>query len=126
MSHTTPLAVVQAQLDAYNAKDIEALLHTYAPDAEQFTLHGELLARGREQMRARYLTRFSEPDLHAKLVSRIAIGHVVTDAELITRNFPEGRGTMEMLCVYEVVDGRIQRASFVMGEKTLLAAPPNP
>lgn len=119
MSHPTPLAVVQAQLDAYNAKDIEALLDTYAPDAEQFTLHGELLARGREQMRARYLTRFVEPDLHARLVSRIAIGHVVTDAELITRNFPEGRGTLEMLCVYEVLDGRIQKASFVAGAKTL-------
>ncbi len=26
------LAVVQEQLDAYNAKDIEALLATYAPD----------------------------------------------------------------------------------------------
>ena len=34
MTHDpSPLAVVQAQLDAYNAKDIEALLATYAPDA---------------------------------------------------------------------------------------------
>ena len=29
--------IVQQQLDAYNAKDIEALLATYAPDAEQYT-----------------------------------------------------------------------------------------
>ncbi len=126
MSHITPLAVVQAQLDAYNAKNIDALLDTYAVDAEQYTLHGELLARGREQLRARFLTRFAEPDLHARLLSRIAIGHVVTDAELVTRNFPEGRGTLEMLCVYEVVNGRIQKASFVLGEKTLLAEPPRP
>ncbi len=122
MTHPTPLAVVQAQLDAYNAKDIDAWLQTYAPDAEQFTLHGELLALGHAQMRARYLARFSEPDLHAKLLSRIIIGNVVTDAELITRNFPEGLGTLEMLCIYEVVDGRIQRASFVAGDKTLIAA----
>ncbi|MES2946998.1 MAG: nuclear transport factor 2 family protein [Pseudomonadota bacterium] len=115
----TPLTVVQAQLDAYNAKDIDALLQTYASDAQQFTLHGELLAQGHDQLRTRFLTRFAEPDLHAKLLSRIVIGNVVTDAELITRNFPEGRGTLEMLCIYEVVRGRIQRASFVLGDKTL-------
>lgn len=121
-SHPSPLAVVQAQLDAYNVKDIDALLQTYASDAEQFTLHGELLARGHDQLRARFLTRFAEPDLHAKLVSRIVVGNVVTDAELITRNFPEGLGTLEMLCIYEVVSGRIQRASFALGDKVLHAA----
>ena len=121
MPANSPLSVVQAQLDAYNAKDVEALLLTYAPDAEQFTLHGELLAQGHEQLRERFLTRFSEPNLHAKLLSRIVVGNIVTDAELITRNFPEGLGTLEMLCVYEVTEGRIQRASFALGEKTLHA-----
>ncbi|QTN29848.1 nuclear transport factor 2 family protein [Rhodoferax sp. AJA081-3] len=122
MTFLSPLTVVQAQLEAYNAKNIDALLQTYAPDAQQFTLHGELLAHGHAQMRARYLARFAEPDLHAKLLSRVVVGHVVTDAELVTRNFPEGRGTLEMLCVYEVVNGRIQKASFVLGEKTLTGA----
>ena len=124
MPDPSPIDIVQAQLDAYNAKDIEALLETYAPDAEHFTLHGELLARGHEQLRPRFLTRFTEPDLHARLVSRVAVGNVVTDAELITRNFPEGKGTLEMLCIYEVARGRIQRASFVLGEKRLDAAAP--
>lgn len=118
----SPLAVVQAQLDAYNAKDIDALLATYAPDAEQYVLHGELLARGHEQMRARFLIRFAEPGLHARLLSRTVIGHVVADLELIERTFPEGPGTIEMLCLYEVADGRIRKASFVTGEKRLLAA----
>jgi hypothetical protein len=121
MPSTSPVSVVQAQLDAYNAKDISALLDTYAQDAEQFTLHGELLAKGHQQLRERFLTRFEEPDLHAKLISRIVIGNIVTDAELITRNFPQGIGTHEMLCVYEVINGRIQRASFALGEKVLHA-----
>ena len=34
-----------AQLDAYNAKDLDLLLDTYASDAAQYTLHGELLPR---------------------------------------------------------------------------------
>ena len=114
-----PLAVVQAQLDAYNAKDIDALLATYAPDAEQYVLHGERLAQGHAQMRERFLARFAEPDLYARLLSRTVVGAMVVDSELITRNFPEGQGTLEMLCVYEVVNGRIQRASFATGAKRL-------
>ena len=113
------IKIVQQQLDAYNAKDIEALLATYAPDAQQYSLHGELLAQGHAQMRPRFLARFAEPDLHARLLSRIVMGHIVTDHELITRNFPEGRGTVEMLCIYEVADGLIQKASFAIGEKRL-------
>jgi len=120
MEHTSPLAVVQAQLDAFNARDIDALMRAYAPDAEQFTLHGERLARGYEEIRPRYVARFAEPDLHARLLSRTVMGNFVTDLELITRNFAEGVGTLEMLCIYEVVDGRIRRASFAPGAMTLL------
>jgi putative hydrolase of HD superfamily len=122
MSTFDPAAVVQAQLDAYNAKDIEALMATYAPDAQQFTLHGPLLAAGHDAIRPRYEMRFAEPDLRARLLSRTVIGNIVTDLEVVTRNFPEGQGTVEMLCIYEVVDGRIARASFAAGATTLAAA----
>ena len=121
----TPLSVVQAQLDAYNAKDIESLLETYAPDAEQYNLHGDLLAKGHDQLRSRFLARFKEPNLYAKLVSRIVVGTIVTDAELITRDFPEGMGTLEMLCIYEIVGSRIQKASFAWGQKTIHATTHN-
>lgn len=124
MKDTSPLAVVQAQLDAFNAKDVEALMRTYAPNAEQFALHGERLAQGHDELRPRYMARFEEPDLFARLLSRTVIGNIVTDLELITRNFPEGLGTLEMLCIYEVVDGRIRRASFASGAKILLAPTP--
>ena len=122
MSTLQPAAVVQAQLDAYNARDIEALMRTYAPDAQQFALHGALLAEGQDAIRPRYEARFQEPDLRAQLLTRSVVGNIVTDVELVYRNFPEGRGTVEMLCVYEVVDGRIQRASFATGVTTMLAA----
>jgi hypothetical protein len=122
MSSSSPETVVQAQLDAYNAKDIDALLDAYAPDAEQYQLHGELLARGHEQMRPRFLARFAEPDLSARLISRISMENVVIDHEVVTRNFPEGTGTVEMVCVYEVAGGRIQKASFAVGQSKLNAA----
>ncbi len=119
MASQTAHDVVQAQLDAYNRKDIDALLATYVQDAEQFVLHGERLAKGHAEMRPRFQARFAEPDLHARLLSRMVMDNAVVDLEVITRNFPEGRGTLEMLCVYEVAAGRIQKASFLTGEKKL-------
>ena len=107
MTDNSPAGVVQTQLQAYNAKNIDAFLRTYAPQAEHRSIHGELLARGHDALRARFLARFAEPDLYARLVSRIAVGNFVTDAEIITRNFPEGRGTLDLLCIYEVEDGLI-------------------
>lgn len=41
MPFGSPVAVIQKQLDAYNAKDIEGWLSTYAQEAEQYILHGE-------------------------------------------------------------------------------------
>ena len=110
----TPEQLIQRQFDAYNAKDVDAWLATYAPDAEQYELHGPRLAKGHDEMRARISQRFAEPDLHAELLHRIVMGDVVVDHERITRNFPEGRGAIEMLCVYELRDGLIRRASFAI------------
>ena len=76
----SPQEVGQAQLDAYNRKDVDALLGAYAQDAEQFTLHGNRIAKGRQEMRLRFLARFSEPDLHAGLVSPVVAGNFVTDS----------------------------------------------
>ena len=111
--------LVQRQLQAYNARDIEALLACYAADAEQHQLHGGLMARGHAQLRSRFLARFAEPDLHARLLSRTVMGNWVVDHERVRRNFPQGRGTVEMLCIYEVEDGSIRKASFALGTQTL-------
>jgi putative hydrolase of HD superfamily len=112
-------AVVQRQFDAYNAKDLDAWVATYAPDAEQYELHGSRLARGHAEIRARMAQRFTEPDLHAQLLGRTVMGAIVIDHERVTRNFPEGKGTVELLCIYEVGDGRIQRASFAFGQPVI-------
>ncbi len=118
----TPEAVVQEQLAAYNAKDLPGLLATYAPDAEQYLLHGELLAKGHAAIAERFRQRFTEPDLHARLLQRTLIGDFVLDLECVTRNFPQGKGTVELFCVYQVVDGLIVKASFAFGPEQLLAA----
>ena len=63
--------------------------------------------------------RLAEPDLHARLLQRSVMGHIVVDLEVVTRNFPEGLGTLEMLCIYEVQEEKIMTASFALGEKRL-------
>ena len=57
--------------------------------------------------------------LHAALLSRTVMGNVVVDHERITRNFPEGKGSIEMLGVYEVRGSRISKATFSLGPKTM-------
>lgn len=115
----TPEQVVQQQLTAYNAKDLDAWLNTYSVNAQQFELHGNMLASGHAQMRQRMAPRFREPDLQAVVLNRTVMGNIVVDHEHITRNFTEGLGTVEMLCIYEVTDGAIRTATFALGNKVL-------
>lgn len=120
--HDAPSAVVQRQLDAYNARDVDALLATYAPDARQYELGGALLASGHDEMRPRFAQRFQEPDLHARLVQRVVMGNLVIDHEVVTRNFPEGKGAIELVAIYEVVDGRIRSQTVQLGTKRVDSA----
>ena len=117
--HDSPAAVIQRQLDAYNARDIDALLATYAPDARQYEHPATLLATGHDEMRARFALRFQEPDLHARLLQRVVMGNLVIDHEVVTRNFPEGKGAVELVAIYEVVDGRIRSQSVQLGAKRI-------
>jgi hypothetical protein len=114
-----PEIVVQKQLDAYNARDIDALLAAYALDAQQYAHPGQLIAEGHDEIRARMSIRFQETNLHAQLLKRVVMGHIVIDHEIVTRTFPEGTGTQEMIAIYEMRDGLIQSASVALGVKTL-------
>ncbi|MCW5557229.1 MAG: nuclear transport factor 2 family protein [Verrucomicrobiae bacterium] len=116
---TDPAAVVQRQLDAYNARDVDALLATYAEDAQMFEHPSKLLASGTEELRERFVTRFQEPNLRAILPSRTVMGQMVVDYEEVLRAFPEGKGKIRLLMIYDVQDGRIAKAWSIVGEKVL-------
>src|SRR5437773_724292 len=111
-THNPPATVVQRQLDAYNASDLDAFIAAYADDAQQFEHPSKLLANGAAQIRERSAARFQEPNLHARLLNRIVSGNIVIDHEQVTRTFPEGPGTLELVAIYEVRDGRIAKAWF--------------
>jgi hypothetical protein len=121
-----PETVVQRQLDAYNARDLEAFMATYAEEAQLFEHPAQLfehpaklIASGAAQVRERYSLRFQEQNLHASLIHRIVLGARVMDYERITRTFPEGPGTVESLAIYEVAAGRITQAWFINGPQLI-------
>lgn len=106
---------VSMQLDAYNARDIDAFMAWWAEDCEYYEFPSRLLARGADAIRQRHIERFKEPNLHGALIKRIAVGNLVVDQETVTRTFPEGPGEIDVVAIYEVAQGRIAKAWFKMG-----------
>jgi hypothetical protein len=114
-----PEAVVQTQLDAYNAHNIDAFLATYADEAELFGFPAIAQTKGREAMRKRYAPRFSDTILRAVIVKRIVMGNTVVDHERVQLTFPVGPGVLEAIAIYEVRDGKIAKVTFIPGKKAL-------
>ncbi|MBI5536779.1 MAG: amidohydrolase family protein [Deltaproteobacteria bacterium] len=108
-----PTWVIDRQLQAYNARDIEGFLAWYTDDiviAEHPT--GKVLMSGKEQMRATYGKLFgANPRLHCTLLSRAPVGNMIVDHELVTGI--EGRPYFHGAAIYEVAQGRIRRVWFL-------------
>lgn len=120
MTETDIISVIERQFAAYNQKHAEQWAATYAEHAVQQSIDGTILASGRLEIQRQILSRFQEPDLKAELLQRTVYDNVVIDRERVTRNFNEGLGTIEMLCIYTVEQGLISRAIFKFYNKTLL------
>src|SRR6476620_2829570 len=97
---------VQAQLDAYNARDIDAFVEAYAEAVVISDASGQILMAGHEAMREQYGALFeSSPDLRAEILGRLAAGAWTVDHERVSR----GDETREVIVGYEVSDGLISR-----------------
>ncbi|WP_137128790.1 nuclear transport factor 2 family protein [Rhizobium sp. FY34] len=107
---------VARQLEAYNARDIDAFMRCWHEDCLYYAFPNEILAAGADDIRARHIERFREPDLHGRLLSRIVLGNLVIDHETVTRNYPQGRGEVDVVCLYEVENGLICKAWFKLGQ----------
>lgn len=108
----TPEQIIQAQIEAYNARDLDAFLALHAEDAQLFALpENQLIAQGQAQLRERYSQRFSNPDLHATVVQRIVRGNYVIDHEHIMGMVADA--VVKAVAIYEIVDEKIQRVWFI-------------
>ena len=102
-----PEALVQRQLDAYNARDLEGFVACYSERIQVFRPPlPEPALVGKAAFADFYATqRFNRPGLHAQLVNRMVLGRRVIDHERITG---VGDQPLEVAVVYEVADGLIQ------------------
>jgi hypothetical protein len=102
----TPDEVVQAQVDAYNAHDLEALAATYHPDAQ---VHDRALGQtltGPAGLRPVWQERFTTHPAHqVEILHRLVVGDFVVDQEHIT-GLADG-STLDALVMYRVRDGQI-------------------
>jgi len=119
LSIPSPLQVVIAQLDAYNARDIDAFCATFTLDVAAYELDtGVERLRGHEGLRARYGPQFAaNPRQRSMVVSRQELGEMVFDLEFITGYEPAGPGQaapppFHMMAVYRVRGGLIDRCWF--------------
>lgn len=115
MSGTTASAldVVQAQLMAYNARDIDTFAALFAEDATLFELGAPIpAAAGRAAIRSRYAALFeSSPNLYSRLLSRVCLGNTVVDLErIVGRN--GAREPVMIIAIYQIRDGLIQYVHF--------------
>ncbi|MFM7775385.1 MAG: nuclear transport factor 2 family protein [Candidatus Kapaibacterium sp.] len=114
MNESSPARLAaQRQLDAYNARDIDAFAACYTVDVELLTQQGgEVFCRGIDELRERYGRMFAAtPGLHCELVSRMVCGDIAIDEEMV-RGVHES-GVVHAIAIYEVQGDLIRRAWFV-------------
>lgn len=109
---TNPESIVQANLDAYNALDLEEFMSHFSEDINIRNFDsGEVTATGLQEVREIYERLFrASPELHSRILKRTVFGNKVIDHEYIT-----GRNgsvePLELVLIYEVRDGKIFRIS---------------
>jgi imidazolonepropionase-like amidohydrolase len=106
----SPEAIVQRQVNAYNARNIDAFLATYSDDVEIYDSKGKLIMKGHDQMRKGYEGFFkSTPNLYCEIEDRIVINNKVIDKE----NVRAGERAIHGVAIYEVNGGSITKVTFV-------------
>ncbi|AYA36693.1 steroid delta-isomerase [Hymenobacter oligotrophus] len=104
--------VVQRQLEAYNARNLDAFAATYHEQVELLTFPAVLRSKGIAKLREGYGQFFAQtPDLNCQIVHRTVLGNKVIDHERVT-GLPNGQ-VLEAVAIYEVENGLIRRVTFV-------------
>lgn len=107
--------LAKAEVNAYNARNIEAFIARYAPDAEIYDLSNPTvpIAKGRSQIREIWGAMFKQfPELHCHVTSRTVIGNKCTAIESISGVGPtpeKGVGNY----IFNLKTGLIEKVYFV-------------
>jgi hypothetical protein len=100
-------AVFRRQVEAFNARDLERFLASYAADAVIHGVRDGLPLSGQEALRAHYATRLADPELHCEPLEVISWpGGWVIAREHVTSS----AGVSEVRAMFSIRDGVIARA----------------
>lgn len=105
----SPEQLVQQQLNAYNAHDLEAFLAPYADNIEIYNFPGNLLSKGKETMRKDYDFVTRTPKLHCNILERIVQGNMVIDHEEV---WGFGEKPFYGVAIYITENGKITKVYF--------------
>ncbi|CAN7239551.1 nuclear transport factor 2 family protein [Phenylobacterium sp. LjRoot225] len=104
--------LIQAQLEAYNAQDLDAYCAYFADDIQVGDLNRPPHTSDIETYRKNYAGVFAKfPENKAELLNRIAVGSTVIDHEKVIRS--PGGETFEVIAIYTIADGKVARVDFV-------------
>jgi imidazolonepropionase-like amidohydrolase len=106
----TPLSLVQRQLNAYNARNLDAFLEPYADDVEIYDFPNTLLTKGKADMRNQYTFLNNVPELHCEIKERIIQGNTIIDKESVT-GF--GNKPLEATAIYQIENNKIKKVFFI-------------
>lgn len=107
----TSLALVQRQLNAYNARNMEAFLEPYSDDVELYNFPATLIGKGKVEMEKNYKGFFmTTPELHCEIKARIIQGDIIIDQESVS-----GFGSKKFgaIAIYHIEKGKISKVYFV-------------
>ncbi|GAB3260219.1 nuclear transport factor 2 family protein [Chitinimonas naiadis] len=108
----TPVDYAQAQLERYNAHDLEGFLALYAEDVEIYDFPHTLRLQGRTAMRERYAqVLYPGATVQAVVSQRIVTGNRVIDHEQVSGHPISGEASLAV--IYEVGDAGIERVWFM-------------
>jgi len=102
-----PVEVVERQLQAFQAGDLNAFVAMYAPDAVVSNFPGTPVMTGHDEMRAGYASSFTDRQFTLTLGERIANGPFVIDEEIIAVG---GTEMMRAVVIYQVEGCTIARS----------------
>ena len=103
--------VVDAQIEAYRARDVERFLAHYADDVSVVLFDGTPMFADKRMMREQYGKLFADsPDLRVTIANRMTAGEFVIDEERLSGiHFGDMATEITALSVYRVVEGKISR-----------------
>lgn len=102
------VTVVQDQIAAYNARDIDSILGYYSDDAVIVNGNGTVMAEGRATIRAVFERVFAaNPELHADVPTAFHVGDWVAIHSIVP-NWNGSGQQAQWIEVYKVVNGKIK------------------